>query len=127
MTRGTRPAAYIRMARGGEPLALLAQRSAVCAAARAHGWAEPAVYVDVEGADNRTGGGERPELARLTAAISTGQHDALLIGVGTICGLGGDMVTLLASCSRHGVALECVTPPVAVAGGVSEPRNPPPA
>jgi DNA invertase Pin-like site-specific DNA recombinase len=125
VTRSVRPAAYIRVAAGGGPLAMVTQRIAVCHAARARGLAEPTVYLDVDGEPGGGAGGPhsgtRPALARLAAAVSTGQHDALLISVGTICGLAGDIVTLLASCSRHGVAVECITPRAPVASAASEP------
>jgi DNA invertase Pin-like site-specific DNA recombinase len=109
VTRGTRPAAYIRIARDGGALTLASQRSAVCQAARSRGWAEPAVYLDVDE--------QGPAFARLTSAISTGQHDTLLIGLGTVLGLAGEVAGLLAGCARHGVAVECVTPCVTEAGG----------
>jgi hypothetical protein len=102
VTRGARPAAYIRIARDSGPFSLTSQRIAVCEAARSRGWAEPAVYADAD----ETGSA----FARLTAAISTGQHDTLLIGVGTIRSLAGQMGALLTGCVRHGVAVECVTP-----------------
>ncbi len=127
MTRSARPAAYIRVAAGGGALTILTQRTAVCHAALARGWPEPVVYLDVTGEHGRGGtseprGGTRSALARLSAAVSTGQHDALLISVGTIRGLAADVVTLLGSCSRHGVAVECVTPRALAAGAASEPR-----
>ncbi|MGN6794933.1 MAG: recombinase family protein [Streptosporangiaceae bacterium] len=117
MTRSPRPAAYIRVARygaagdGQAAAALVAQRTAVCRAARAHGWAEPTVYLDIDSAEGPGDStrDDRPALARLASAISTGQHDVLLIGVGTICGLAREMATLLGSCARHGVAVECIT------------------
>jgi hypothetical protein len=51
MTRTTRPAAYIRVAPDSLTTALVAQRSAVYQAARGRGWAEPTVYIHVDGAD----------------------------------------------------------------------------
>ena len=117
MTRGTRPAAYIRISREPGALTLASQRSAVREAARSRGWAEPAEYLDVDET--------WPALARLTTAISTGQHDSLLIGVGTIVGIPAEMATLLAGCARHGVAVECITPCGTGAGGTrgSQPRR----
>ena len=108
MTGYRRPAAYIRVARGCPPDAVTTQEHAVCLAARRHGWPEPAVYVDVGAGDGQPAG---PALAQLTAAVTTGRHDALLLGgIGTISGVPRDLMTLLAGCARHGVAVECVTP-----------------
>jgi DNA invertase Pin-like site-specific DNA recombinase len=103
-----RPAAYIRIGRGGGPGTLAGRWNAIAEAARAGGWSEPAVYLDVDGADatQQTG----PGFAQLAVAISTGQHDALILGgVGTICGNPADLMRLLHDCARGGVAVECVT------------------
>ncbi len=119
MTRSARAAAYIRVAADSVTLTMLNQRTAISHAARARGWADPIVYLDVDGEPSP--GGTRPALARLAAAISTGRHDALLISVGTICGLSEDILTVLGSCSRHGVAVECVTPRAPVAASEQRP------
>ena len=127
MTRTTRPAAYIRVAPDSLTTALVAQRSAVYQAARGRGWAEPTMYIHVDGADGHDDCSDwaQPVLARLTTAISTGQHDVLLIGVGTICAFGVEMAALLASCTRHGVAVECITAPATVTCGTDGSRSHP--
>ncbi len=108
MSQSKRPAAYIRIARGGGAATLAGQRHAILAAARAHGWSEPAVYFDVAGADGGAGAGTG--LARLAVAISTGQHDALILGgVGMIYRNPADLMRLLHGCTHNGVAVECVT------------------
>jgi DNA invertase Pin-like site-specific DNA recombinase len=109
VTRYRRPAAYIRLARGSPPDALAVQEAAIAEAARRHGWAEPAVYLDI--GHSGAGQGTGPALAQLTAAISTGRHDALILGgIGTICASPQDLMRLLSGCARHSVAVECVTP-----------------
>ena len=125
MTRGARPAGYISVARDSDA-AVHAQRIAISEAASANGWAEPTVYLDVDGAGGHAGRlpAARPALARLSTAVSTGQHDAVLVSVGTICGTVPDIMALLGSCVRHGVAVECVTPRVSVGGGTPGPSRP---
>jgi DNA invertase Pin-like site-specific DNA recombinase len=108
MTGYKRPAAYIRIARGGGPGMFAGQWQAIVETARARGWSEPAIYLDVDGADAAQERG--PGIAQLAAAISTGQHDALILGgVGTIYGNPADLMRLLHGCARSGVAVECVT------------------
>jgi DNA invertase Pin-like site-specific DNA recombinase len=106
MTGPTRPAAYIHVARASLAKSVVTQRKAACQAASALGWPEPAIYLDVDSAAHA---GRRPALARLTAAISSGQHDALLLGVGTICGTQEDLMRLLSGCTRNGVRVQCVS------------------
>jgi len=123
-----RPAAYIRVGRGyGAGAALDAQQRAIRQAAREHGWPEPAMYVDIDGAgtgqpmgsgqvadiSRATGRGRGlgQALAKLNAAISTGRHDALILGgIATIRGTREDLAGLLSGCTRHGVTVECATP-----------------
>jgi len=101
---------------------LAGQRHAILEAARARGWSEPAVYLDVDGADAAAGTG--PGLAQLAVAISTGQHDALILGgVGTICRNPADLMRLLHRCTRNGVAVECVTSLGTARGSSGFPRE----
>jgi hypothetical protein len=118
LSHGARPAAYICVARDSDA-AVHAQRTSISTAASALGWAEPTIYLDVDGAAGHAGPplAARPALARLSTAVSTGQHDALLVSVGTICGTVADIMALLGSCVRHGVAVECVTPRVPAGSG----------
>ena len=69
-------------------------------------WPEPAVYAD-EGPVLAEGYG--PELARLSAAIAAGRHDAVMIpGPGIISGKPADLMAFLFRCTRHGVAVEFI-------------------
>lgn len=138
-----RPAAYIRIGWGCGADTLATQQLAIFQAAREHGWPDPAVYLDIDSADTgqavrigqvasigqlasigRTAGfglGTGQALARLTAAISTGQYDALILGgIGTIRSSRADLTRLLAVCTRHGVSVECARP---VPAGSDKPRQ----
>ena len=56
--------------------------------------------------------GYGPALARLEAAISAGRHDTLLLaGPATVRGNPARVMRLLASCTKHGVAVELLGPP----------------
>jgi DNA invertase Pin-like site-specific DNA recombinase len=113
VTRYERSAAYIRKSGGAGALAR--QRRTILDAAEARGWSEPAVYLDVD-ADPGSG----PGLDRLAAAISTGRHDALILGgVGAICRSPADLMRLLQRCARNGVAVECLTGPGGARSGGS--------
>ncbi len=132
-----RPAAYIRIGWGCGADTLATQQLAIFQAAREHGWPDPAVYLDIDSAGTgqvasigqlasigRTAGfglGTGQALARLTAAISTGQYDALILGgIGTIRSSRADLTRLLAVCTRHGVSVECARP---VPAGSDKPRQ----
>ena len=128
MTVPTRPAGYIRVGLGCGAETLAARQRAIYQAARDLGLPEPVVYIDIDrpgtgraggpGQDPRAG----PALAKLTVAVSTGQHDVLILGgVGTIRGGQEGLMRLLADCTRHGVAVTCVTT-AAPAGRGSTPR-----
>ena len=105
------PAAYLRATRGSAPGTLARQHAAVAEAASWRGWPAPMVYAD----DNvpPLADGYGPALARLEAAISAGRHDTLLLaGPATVRGNPARLMRLLASCTRHGVAVEVLGPPV---------------
>jgi hypothetical protein len=85
------------------------QHAAVAEAARWRGWPVPVVYAD----DNvpQVADGSGPALARLEAAISAGRHDTLLLaGPATVRGNPARVMRLLASCTKHGVAVELLGP-----------------
>ena len=103
------PAAYLRATEGCAPDTLARQHAAVAEAARWRGWPTPVVYAD----DNvpQLADGYGPALARLEAAISAGRHDTLLLaGPATVRGNPARMMRLLASCTKHGVAVELLGP-----------------
>ena len=65
----------------------------------------PVVYADDNAPPLADGYG--PALARLEAAISAGRHDTLLLaGPAAARGNPARLMRLLASCTRHGVAVE---------------------
>src|SRR5712692_3378136 len=151
-----RPAGYIRVGSGSGADSLAAQHRAIRHTAYARGWPEPAMYLDIDqgGADQAValglagtrqaaagyasgfaagaatgyaaGSGSGQALARLSAAISSGQHDALILGgIGTIRSGRRDLMTVLARCTRLGVTVECATPQPPGRGEASgEPRGP---
>jgi hypothetical protein len=103
-----RPAAYIRLASGAGALSPEQQRSAIVAAARQRGWPEPAVYAE-DGPVLADGNG--PALARLSAAIEAGSHDAVIMpDPGVIGRSPARLMTFLFRCSHHGAAVEFVSP-----------------
>ena len=119
-SRPQRPAGYIRVARGSGTGTAAGERHAILEEARARGWSEPAVYLDVDDVGTAPEAGSA--LAQLAAAISTGQHDALILGgLGTICQSPADLAGLLRGCARNGVAVECATGLAAACGGSGPP------
>lgn len=104
----TRPAAYIRLAPGAGALSPASQRDAIVEAARQRGWPEPAVYADAGPVlADRYG----PALARLSAAIETGGHDAVIMpDPGVISRSPARLMAFLFRCSHYGVAVEFVSP-----------------
>jgi hypothetical protein len=112
MTVPTRPAAYICGAQGGDEqtLARLAQAAAERASER--GWPEPAVYAD---AGQDLADAPAPGLASLSAAISAGRHDAVLITGPSLAMPGPEyLMEFLFRCTRQGVLvdfLSCPAPP----------------
>ena len=110
MTQPRPPAAYLRATQGSAPGTLARQRAAVAEAASGRGWQTPTVYADDD--VPQLAGGYGPALARLEAAISAGRHDTLLLaGPATVRGAHGRLMRLLASCTKHGVAVEVLGPP----------------
>ena len=104
------PAAYLRTTQGSAPGTLARQHAAVAEAASWRGWPAPVIYAD----DNvpQLPDGYGPALARLEAAINAGRHDTLLLaGPATVRGNPARLMRLLASCTRHGVAVEVLGPP----------------
>jgi hypothetical protein len=103
------PAAYLRATEGCAPDTLARQHAAVAEAARWRGWPTPVVYADVN--VRQVADGYCPALARLEAAISAGRHDTLLLaGPATVRGNPARVMRLLASCTKHGVAVELLGP-----------------
>jgi hypothetical protein len=107
MKHPRRPAAYCRV-----PAA--AGRLAMTAAARQRGWPAPAVYADADG-DGTGAGGSWQALDRLAAAIITGRHDGLLLGVAAD---PVPLMWLLLQCTRNGVTVSFEPPPPAAGGGL---------
>lgn len=104
----TRPTAYVRVAQasGQDDITVHRQQGAVLRAAAGHDWPEPMLYTD-------TGvpGWNRPgsALARLTDAITTGQHDAVITqDAARISRTPAHFTAFAALCAAHGTALELV-------------------
>jgi DNA invertase Pin-like site-specific DNA recombinase len=97
MTSPQRPAAYACEGRTGETESL-------SLAAQERGWPAPLVYAETGSPAGRT----RPELNRLEAAITAGRHDALLIPLACMLGNRTSLMSLLRSCTRHGVTVTLV-------------------
>jgi Resolvase, N terminal domain len=103
-------AAYLRATQGSAPDSLARQHAAVAEVASWRGWPAPTVYADDSVPPLADGYG--PALARLEAAISAGRHDRLLLaGPATLRGNPARLMRLLASCTKHGVAVEVLGPP----------------
>jgi hypothetical protein len=103
-----RAAAYIRLASGPGALSPARQRKAIVEAARQRGWPKPAVYADSGPVPAE---GYSPALAKLSAAIGAGRHDAVIMpGPGVISRSPADLMVFLFRCSHHRVAVEFVSP-----------------
>jgi hypothetical protein len=114
-----RPAAYIRAA-PGDADDLARQCGAAAEGARQRGWPPPAVYA---GDDPDLADGHAPALARLTAAIEAGRHDALLItDPGAVTGTATHLMGLLLRCTRNGVVVGFLLPPALADTQVMAPR-----
>lgn len=94
MTTPRRPAAYIGDAADGA-------RRQMTLAARRRRWAAPVIY-----AESGEAGAEGQALARLSAAITAGQHDGVLMAPP---GDPSPLFGLLLRCTRHGVTVSFVT------------------
>jgi hypothetical protein len=114
MTVPERPAAYLCDAPPtGAGLQVIAE------AARQRGWPAPVIYA---GDDSRSAEGSGLALPGLSAAISAGCHDGLLLpGVAMISRTPAQLVTILQCCTRHGVAVEFFSLSAAVAQAPLQP------
>jgi hypothetical protein len=119
MTQAWRPAAFIRAVPGPGTAATALDRQAVADAARQRGWPAPTVYADEDGADDTA-------LARLEAAIVAGRHDVLMLaGQGAVSGGGPALLMgLLLACTKNGVIVELLPPPLAAGGEAVIPEPP---
>ena len=106
-----RPAAYIRIDSGPGAPSAARQREAIIEVAGQRGWPEPAVYAD-DGSAPADGNG--PGMAMLSAAVSAGRHDAVLMsGPGVISRGPAGLMAFLFRCTNNGVAVEFVGPSTA--------------
>jgi hypothetical protein len=108
MTCPRRPAAYIRVPGPGAWA-----RHAMSQAASQRGWPAPVVYAEDDAGQD---GGYGPALDRLERAIGAGRHDALLIAAP---GDPGQLMRLLARCTRQGVAVSFLPGLAAMADGAT--------
>jgi len=119
MTEARRPAAFIRAVPGSATGATARERQAVADAARQRGWPAPTVYVDDDGPDDTA-------LMRLEAAIVAGRHDVLMLaGQGAVSDGGPALLMkLLLACTKNGVIVELLPPPLTAGGeaALPEPR-----
>jgi hypothetical protein len=116
VTQARRPAALIRAVPGSGTGATARQRQAVADAAHERGWPAPTVYAD----ENGPGG---TALARLEAAIVAGRHDALMLAGQGAVGDGGpaSLMRLLLACTKNGVRVELLPPPLTAGGEAAIP------
>jgi hypothetical protein len=117
MTEARRPAAFIRAVPGSGSGATGREREAVADAARQRGWPAPTVYAGEDGPDDTA-------LARLEAAIVAGRHDVLMLaGQGAVSDGGPALLMgLLLACTKNGVIVELLPPPLAVGGEAAIPE-----
>lgn len=102
-----RPAAYIRVRPGHGSLSP-AQRAAILEVASQRGWPEPTIYAD-DGPVQADGYGQA--LARLSAAISAGRHDAVIMAsTAAMSRSPARLMAFLVRCTHHGVAVEFTSP-----------------
>jgi hypothetical protein len=119
ITDRTHPAAYIRAARGH----LDRYRQAIAEGARQRGWPPPLIYTDD---DTDPAAGHTPALQSLHAAIEAGRHDALLITEpGAVTGTAPHLLPLLQHCTRNGVIVGFLLPPVPARRRAKPPRDTP--
>jgi hypothetical protein len=117
MMQARRPAAFIRSVSGSGADATARERRAVTDAARQRGWPAPTVYADDNGPDDTA-------LARLEAAIVAGRHDVLMLaGQGAVSDGGPALLMgLLLACTKNGVIVELLPPPLAADGEAAVPE-----
>jgi hypothetical protein len=123
MTEPRRPAAFIRTAPGSGTGATARELQAVADAARQRGWPAPMVYAD----ENRAlAGPDDTALTRLEAAIVAGRHDALMLaGQGAVSDGGPALLMrLLLACTKNGVTVELLPPPLTAGGEAATPEPP---
>src|SRR6266542_24691 len=107
MRQPMRPAAYIRVRPGHGSLSP-AQRAAILEVASQRGWPEPTIYAD-DGQVQADGYGQA--LARLSAAISAGRHDAVIMAsTAAMSRSPARLMAFLVRCTHHGVAVEFTSP-----------------
>ena len=111
LTSPKRPAAYVRHA-----TAPTCQEMAL--AARQRGWTAPVIYAE---GDPAPADGYSPALERLTAAVVSGRHNAVLMTAPGTLGDPGPLLQLLSRCTRHGVTVSFIPPPVPPNQAMTEP------
>lgn len=102
LTSAKRPAAYVRHASAPT-------RQEVALAARQRGWPAPVIYAEGDPAPTDS---YSPALERLTAAIVSGRHNAVIMTAPGTLGDPGPLLQLLSRCTRHGVTVSFIPPPV---------------
>jgi hypothetical protein len=124
MTDPTRPAAYICGDQGGDAQTLARLAQAAVERASERGWPEPAVYAD---AGQDLAGAHAPGLASLSAAVSAGRHDAVLITGPSLARPGPEyLMEFLFRCTQQGVLVDFLSPPAAPPEVPGPPRPAPP-
>ena len=111
LTSPKRPAAYVRHATAPA-------RQEMALAARQRSWPAPVIYAE---GDPASADGYSPALDRLTAAIISGRHDAVLMTAPGTLGDPGPLSRLLSRCTRHGVIVSFIPPPVPPNQAMTEP------
>ena len=122
MNNPKRPAACLRAGPDASAPALTRQRQAIAESARRRGGLHrPSTPARAQGlADSGA-----PALAMLSAAIGAGRHDAvLMISPCAIGGLHACLMSLLLSCTRHGVTAGVVLTRAATAGASARQPSP---
>ncbi len=109
MTQPRRPAAYVRVDSGKDPVSQAARQGTIADLARRNGWPEPMIYLDQDQPEHRA---DASALVELAAAVNAGQHSAvLLVGPRAIHGCPTHLLHgLFRSCSRHGISVDFLLP-----------------
>jgi hypothetical protein len=87
-------------------------------AARQRGWPAPVIYAE---GDPVSADGYSPALERLTAAIVSGRHNAVLMTAPGMLGDPGPLLQLLSRCTRHGVTVSFIPSRVTPNQAMTEP------